>query len=73
MAQQGDRIEAVLTVSHRSKCGCGGSASVALVLGLRRGDTVRLISTAGRLAVPEPDEVLSTFGAIFLYPTPTSR
>ncbi|MFT7812319.1 EMILIN-2-like [Arapaima gigas] len=57
----------------RQQCGSCGSASLILVLSLRRGDTVRLVSTAGRLAVPKPDEVLSTFSAIFLYPTPTSR
>ncbi|XP_077378510.1 EMILIN-2 [Festucalex cinctus] len=79
-AQRGDSVEAVLSVSQRSvqrlrssaastgdACGCGGSVSFGLVLPLRRGDRVGLLRTAGRLATTDAREVLSTFGALYLY------
>ncbi|XP_056598413.1 EMILIN-2 isoform X2 [Triplophysa dalaica] len=51
----------------RDQCMCGGSASFSLILPLRQGDTVALVRTAGKLAVSESGEILSTFSAIFLY------
>ncbi|KAJ8272520.1 hypothetical protein GJAV_G00090130 [Gymnothorax javanicus] len=87
--QQGDRVEGALSVSDRSvqrltsaghahgheprPCSCGGPASVSLILQLQRGDRVAVVKTAGRLAVSEPKEVLSTFSALFLYSTPNGR
>ncbi|KAJ8277636.1 hypothetical protein GJAV_G00077910 [Gymnothorax javanicus] len=53
-------------------CSCGGSASFSLALSLKRGDRVGLVLTAGKLAVSEPTEVLSTFSAAFLYSSPSS-
>ncbi|KAJ8268618.1 hypothetical protein COCON_G00137900 [Conger conger] len=54
-------------------CACAGPASVSLVLPLRRGDRLAVVRTAGRLAVSEPREVLSTFSALFLYAAPALR
>lgn len=85
--QQGERVEGALSVSDRSvqrltaagpahqprPCACGGPASLSLVLHLRRGDRVAVVRTAGKLAVSEPKEVLSTFSAIFLYSAPSVR
>ncbi|KAG9348002.1 hypothetical protein JZ751_004021 [Albula glossodonta] len=61
-----------LAGSAKESCSCGGSASFSLVLNLKRGDRVGLVMTSGKLAVSESSEVLSTFSAIFLYPTPSS-
>lgn len=91
-APQGERAEAVLSVSNRSvqkldtagywsghprltpdQCACGGSASFSLILPLRRGDTVALVRTAGKLAISESREILSTFSAIFLYSPQAKR
>ncbi|KAJ8378859.1 hypothetical protein AAFF_G00233610 [Aldrovandia affinis] len=52
-------------------CACGGSASISLILQLKRGDRVAMVMTAGKLAVSQPREVLSTFSAIFLYSAPS--
>ncbi|KAJ8336474.1 hypothetical protein SKAU_G00376940 [Synaphobranchus kaupii] len=85
--QQGDSVEGALSVSDRSvqrltssgygreprPCPCGGSASVSLILQLQRGDRLAVVKTAGKLAVSEPKEVLSTFSALFLYSTPSRR
>ncbi|XP_051771568.1 EMILIN-2 isoform X2 [Ctenopharyngodon idella] len=57
----------------RDQCACGGSASFSLILPLRRGDTVALVRTAGKLAVSESREILSTFSAIFLYSPQAKR
>ncbi|XP_048856838.1 EMILIN-2-like [Brienomyrus brachyistius] len=87
-AVQGERVEAVVTVSSRSVqrlntngygpdggqgCLCGGSAPFSLILTLKRGDRVGLILTSGKLAPSDSSVVLSTFSAIFLYPPPVSR
>ncbi|XP_019751886.1 EMILIN-2-like [Hippocampus comes] len=79
-AAPGESVEAILSVSRRGvhrlrssaasgrdACGCGGSVSFGLVVPLKRGDRVGLLRTAGRLATTEAREVLSTFGALFLY------
>ncbi|XP_051902093.1 EMILIN-2 [Hippocampus zosterae] len=58
---------AAASASGRDACGCGGSVSFGLVVPLKRGDGVGLLRTAGRLATSEAREVLSTFGALFLY------
>lgn len=55
------------------QCACGGSASFSLILPLRRGDTVALVRTAGKLAISESREILSTFSAIFLYSPQAKR
>ncbi|CAB1349525.1 unnamed protein product [Coregonus sp. 'balchen'] len=88
-AQRGARVEAVLSVSNHSiqrldtagylpaigggGCDCGGSASLSLVLTLKRGDKAGLVMTAGKLAISENTEVLSTFSAVLLYPTLSKR
>ncbi|XP_046880140.1 EMILIN-2 [Hypomesus transpacificus] len=55
------------------RCDCGGSASLSLVLTLKRGDKLGLVMTAGKLAITESTEVLSTFSGVFLYPPPSHR
>ncbi|KAG1969806.1 EMILIN-2 [Pimephales promelas] len=55
------------------QCSCGGSASFSLILPLRQGDTVALVRTAGKLAISESREILSTFSAIFLYSPQAKR
>ncbi|XP_049602211.1 EMILIN-2 [Syngnathus scovelli] len=85
-AQHGESVEAVLSVSQRSiqrlrssgaagqdACACGGSVSFSLVVPLKRGDRVGLLRTSGRLATTEAREVLSIFGALFLYGPPAHR
>ncbi|XP_026142673.1 EMILIN-2-like [Carassius auratus] len=57
----------------RDQCACGGSASFNLILPLRQGDTVALVRTAGKLAISESREMLSTFSAIFLYSPQAKR
>ncbi|XP_056155737.1 LOW QUALITY PROTEIN: EMILIN-2 [Lampris incognitus] len=55
------------------RCSCGGSTSLSLVVGLKRGDRVGLVMTAGKLAISASPEALSTFSAALLYPTPSTR
>ncbi|XP_067309709.1 EMILIN-2 [Pseudorasbora parva] len=57
----------------QNQCTCGGSASFSLILPLRRGDTVALVRTAGKLAISESREILNTFSAIFLYSPQAKR
>lgn len=57
----------------RDQCMCGGSASFSLILPLRQGDTVALVRTAGKLAMSDSREILSTFSAIFLYSPQAKR
>ncbi|XP_050950909.1 EMILIN-2 isoform X2 [Labeo rohita] len=57
----------------RDQCSCGGAASFNLILPLRQGDTLALVRTAGKLAISESREILSTFSAIFLYSPQASR
>lgn len=59
--------------TDKDKCSCGGSASFSIVLPLRKGDRVGVVRTAGKLAVSESSEILSTFSAIFLYSPQASR
>ncbi|XP_061879747.1 EMILIN-2 [Entelurus aequoreus] len=88
-AKEGERVEAVLSVSDRSVqrlqssassqpgssevCGCGGSVSFSLIMHLRKGDRVGLVRTAGQLATTEAREILSTFSCIFLYGPPAAH
>ncbi|CAN9502672.1 unnamed protein product [Ophioblennius macclurei] len=79
-AQQGDHVDAILSVSNRSvqrlrsaavpagpRCGCGGGVSFSLVLPLRKGEQVGLVRTGGHVATTEAREILSTFSAVLLY------
>lgn len=54
-------------------CYCSSSASLSLVVPLMRGDGLQLILTAGKLAVSNSPEVLSSFSTVFLYPNPSKR
>lgn len=54
-------------------CYCSSSASLSLVVPLMRGDGLQLILNAGKLAVSNPPEVLSSFSAVLLYPNPSKR
>ncbi|KAL1006861.1 hypothetical protein UPYG_G00078190 [Umbra pygmaea] len=56
-----------------TSCDCGGSASLSLVLSLKQGDRAGLVMFAGKLAISENMEVLSTFSAVFLHPTVSKR
>lgn len=86
-AQKEERMEAVLSVSNRSiqkldsagllpgddatRCSCSGSATLSLVLPLRRGEQVGLVLTAGKLAA-SPD-LVSSFSIALLYSNPALR
>uniref|UniRef100_A0A3P8PR67 Elastin microfibril interfacer 2a n=1 Tax=Astatotilapia calliptera TaxID=8154 RepID=A0A3P8PR67_ASTCA len=84
-AKQGDRVEAVLSVSNRSvqrlqssgltggNCGCGGTASFNVILPLRKGDQVAMVRTEGQLATTEAREILSTYSGTFLYQPQAKR
>eukprot|EP00066_Takifugu_rubripes_P017053 XP_011606319.1 PREDICTED: EMILIN-2 [Takifugu rubripes] len=54
-------------------CDCNSAASLSLVVPLRGGDRLELILTAGKLAVSDPPEVLSSFSAVLLYQNPSKR
>lgn len=54
-------------------CHCSSLASLSLVVPLTRGDRLQLMLTAGKLAVSNPPEVLSSFSAVLLYPNPSKR
>ncbi|XP_012683462.2 EMILIN-2 [Clupea harengus] len=69
-AGQGDLPK---TGTDKDRCTCGGSASFSVVLPLRKGDRVAVVRTAGKLAVSESREILSTFSGIFLYSPQSSR
>lgn len=58
--------------SH-GQCNCSSSTSLSLVLPLRRGDRVGLVQTAGKLAASASSEILSSFSAVLLYPSPSKR
>lgn len=64
--------EAAAPPSH-DRCNCSGSASLSLVLSLRRGDRAGLVMTAGKLASSASSEILSSFSAVLLYPSPSKR
>uniref|UniRef100_A0A3Q1GTT8 Elastin microfibril interfacer 2b n=1 Tax=Acanthochromis polyacanthus TaxID=80966 RepID=A0A3Q1GTT8_9TELE len=59
-------------LSHE-QCGCSSSTSLSLVLSLRRGDRAGVMVTAGKLAVSASPEILSSFSAVLLYPSPSKR
>ncbi|XP_034718478.1 EMILIN-2 isoform X1 [Etheostoma cragini] len=58
--------------SH-DRCNCSSSASLSLVLSLRRGDRAGLVLTAGKLGSSASSEILSSFSAVLLYPSPSKR
>ncbi|XP_047424580.1 EMILIN-2 isoform X2 [Mugil cephalus] len=55
------------------QCNCGSAASLSLVLSLKRGDRAGLVAVAGKLAISASPEVLSSFSAVLLYPSPAKR
>ncbi|XP_059182784.1 EMILIN-2 [Centropristis striata] len=55
------------------RCNCSSSASLSLVLSLARGDRAGLVMTAGKLAISASPEILSSFSAVLLYPSPSKR
>lgn len=57
----------------RDQCNCSSSASLSLVLSLRRGDRAGLVLTAGKLAMSPSPEVVSSFSVVLLYASPAKR
>ncbi|KAF7669969.1 hypothetical protein LDENG_00105590 [Lucifuga dentata] len=55
------------------QCNCSSSASLNLVLSLKRGDRAGLVMTAGKLAISASAEIFSSFSAVLLYPTTSKR
>ncbi|KAM9337170.1 EMILIN-2 [Symphorus nematophorus] len=55
------------------QCNCSSSSSLSLVLPLKRGDRAGLVLTAGKLAISASSEILSSFSAVLLYPSPSKR
>ncbi|XP_037550191.1 EMILIN-2 [Nematolebias whitei] len=88
-AQRGEQVEAVLSVSNhsvqklssgflsetepRQQCSCSGSTSLSLVVHMKRGDQAGLVLTAGKLAVSDSAQVLSSFSIVLLYANPMKR
>ncbi|KAK2859598.1 hypothetical protein Q5P01_004218 [Channa striata] len=64
--------EAAAPTSH-NRCNCSSPTSLSLVLSLRQGDRLGLVVTAGKLALSASPEILSSFSAVLLYPSPSSR
>lgn len=63
-----------ITAPHSHElCNCTSSSSASLILSLRRGDQVRLVLKAGKLAVSASSEVVSSFSAALLYPSTSKR
>ncbi|XP_074477562.1 EMILIN-2 [Sebastes fasciatus] len=63
----------VATPLSHDQCNCSSSTSLSLVLSLRRGDRAGLVMTAGKLAISSSSEILSSFSAVLLYPSPSTR
>ncbi|CAJ1082500.1 EMILIN-2-like isoform X1 [Xyrichtys novacula] len=55
------------------RCNCSSTTSLSLVLPLKRGDRAGLVMTAGKLAISATPEILSSFSAVLLYPSPSKR
>ncbi|XP_061778174.1 EMILIN-2 isoform X2 [Nerophis ophidion] len=81
-AQEGEKLEAVLSVSNRSihrlhsrgrqvltaeQCACNSPASLSLVVPMRRGERAGLAVTAGKLGVSASSDFLSSFSGVLLY------
>ncbi|XP_061821745.1 EMILIN-2 isoform X1 [Nerophis lumbriciformis] len=81
-AQEGEKLEAVLSVSNRSihrlhsrgqqvltaeQCACNSPASLSLVVPMRRGDGAGLAVTAGKLGVSASSDFLSSFSGVLFY------
>ncbi|XP_005449020.1 EMILIN-2 [Oreochromis niloticus] len=63
-----------VTAPHSHEvCNCTSSTSASLILSLRRGDQVRLVLKAGKLAVSASSELVSSFSAALLYPSTSKR
>ncbi|KAM3593633.1 uncharacterized protein V6R79_017617 [Siganus canaliculatus] len=65
--------DAAAVTSSRDRCDCGGSTALSLVLSMERGDRAGLVLTSGKLAVSSSSEILSSFSAVLLYPSPSKR
>ncbi|XP_062235446.1 EMILIN-2-like [Platichthys flesus] len=65
---------AAVPTSHQ-QCNCSSATSLSLVLSLKRGDRAGLVLTAGKLATSasSSSEILSSFSAVLLYPSPSKR
>uniref|UniRef100_A0A3Q3C5K9 Elastin microfibril interfacer 2b n=1 Tax=Haplochromis burtoni TaxID=8153 RepID=A0A3Q3C5K9_HAPBU len=63
----------VTALHSHELCNCTSSTSASLILSLRRGDQVRLVLKAGKLAVSASSEVVSSFSAALLYPSTSKR
>uniref|UniRef100_A0A3Q3ATT7 Elastin microfibril interfacer 2b n=1 Tax=Kryptolebias marmoratus TaxID=37003 RepID=A0A3Q3ATT7_KRYMA len=57
----------------RQECGCSGSTSLSLVVSMRRGDQAGILLTAGKLAISDSPQFLSSFSVVLLYANPTQR
>lgn len=57
----------------RQQCGCSGSTSLSLVVQMEGGDQAGLVLTAGKLAVSDSAQVLSSFSVVLLYANPVKR
>ncbi|XP_034026829.1 EMILIN-2 [Thalassophryne amazonica] len=55
------------------RCNCSSSVSLNLVIALKRGDRAGLVLMAGKLAISASSEVLSSFSAVLLYPSPSKQ
>ncbi|KAE8279768.1 EMILIN-2 Elastin microfibril interface-located protein 2 [Larimichthys crocea] len=66
-------LSGVTAPSSHDQCNCSSSTSLSLVLPLKRGDRVGLVLTAGKLAISASSEILSSFSAVLLYPSPSKR
>ncbi|XP_054893701.1 EMILIN-2 [Poeciliopsis prolifica] len=55
------------------QCSCSGSTSLSLVVSMKQGDQMGLMLTAGKLAISDPPEILSSFSAVLLYGSPIKR
>ncbi|XP_043960662.1 EMILIN-2 [Gambusia affinis] len=63
-------VTAPLSPEH---CSCSGSTSLSLVVSMKQGDRMGLMLTAGKLAISDPPEILSSFSAVLLYGSPIKR
>ncbi|MEQ2263952.1 hypothetical protein XENORESO_015997 [Xenotaenia resolanae] len=54
----------------QEQCSCSGSTSLSLVVSMKQGDRMGLVLTAGKLAISDSPQIVSSFSAVLLYGSP---
>ncbi|MEQ2219688.1 hypothetical protein XENOCAPTIV_021942 [Xenoophorus captivus] len=54
----------------QEQCSCNGLTSLSLVVSMKQGDQMGLVLTAGKLAISDSPQIVSSFSAVLLYGSP---